>query len=425
MHSVLKHTFKNSVRTILAPLPHLHRVCICVLVNVGSRDEHPGTNGISHFLEHMIFRGNSCYPTPYQLNSAIEAIGGDFYAATHTDLTHYQITLPPENLQAGLEILGHTLCEPTFNNIDIEKSIVRQEILGSLDEHGQDIDVNNLSRQTLFAPHSLSFPIAGTIPTLQSFTEETLKQHHQEFYSGENIIVCLTGAIDPHTCLPLTESAFASLPPGQRQQRSLLPDSWRGSRWNYLAYDDSQSDLRVCFDCPGELDSTVVALQLLARILDDGMSTRLHRVLCEQKGLVYDVFGALELFQERGVYDIGVSIEQSKVPVVVEAIIELLQDLRHNGLIPGELETAQRRSLWDLQTSVDHAEETAFFLATRALLGKQESLDELKQQIAAVTPKDIMGLVNTIFTQERLHAVCIGRLGSNLEARTLDALERL
>ncbi len=423
--AVARSTLNNGLRTVIAPLPHLHRVCICVLVNAGARDETFKTNRLSHFVEHVLFRGSSRYPTPYALNSAVEEIGGDLYAATHTDFTHYQIALPPAMLEEGLSILAQTLKEPTFGNIELEKQIVRQELLGGLDEQGRDIDVNNLSRELLFAPHPLSFPIAGSLETLESFTRDDLRRHHQNYYTGSNTVVCVSGALDPQRALSTIDKQFSGLNAGQTPQRERLPATWQGPLWKSLPYEDSQSDVRVCFDCPGELDSQVISLQLLARILDDGMSSRLYRVLCEKKGLVYDVFGALELFEERGVYDIGVSIEQSKVPIVMRAIVELLRDFREHGLEKGELDKVKKRWTWDLESSVDYAEDTAFFFATRALLNKLEGMDVLVQQIAQVSSSDIEALSNTLFVPSNVHAACIGRLDQDLEAHTLEALQTL
>jgi len=423
MSVVVRQTLRNGVKAIVAPLPHLQRACICALINVGSRDEKPHTNGISHFVEHMLFRGNSRYRSSYHLNSAVEEIGGDLYAATHTDFTHYQITLPASNLQAGMEILAHTLSEPTFDNIDVERQIVRQEILGSLDERGQDIDVSNLSRELLFSPHPLSFPIAGSLHTLDTFSREDLLRHHVQYYCGANAVVCLTGAVDVNTGLRGLEEYFSDLPKGGLVQRDLLPASWHGGLWRYLSYDDSQSDLRICFDCPGERDARVLALQVLSRILDDGMSARLHRVLCEQKGLAYEVFGGLELFQECGVYDIGISVEQARVPAVLQAVIELIADLRDNGLHPGELDKVKRRFLWDLHSSIDFAEETAFFLATRTLMDKTESIDQLTQHITDITQKDVEELIQSIFLRDNLHAACIGQLSPASESQALQTLQ--
>lgn len=423
MSAVVRQTLDNGVRSIVAPLPHLQRVCICALINVGARDEQPHNNGISHFVEHMIFRGNRRYRSAYHLNSAIEEIGGDLYAATHTDFTHYQITLPAANLHAGLEILAHTLSEPTFDNIDIERQIVRQEILGSLDERGQDIDVSNLSRELLFAPHSLSFPIAGSLHTLDTFSREDLLSHHAKYYCGTNTVVCLTGAIEADSGLRGIEAQFAALSKGTLGHRELLPSGWRGGLWRYSPYDDTQADLRVCFDCPGENDKRIVALQLLSRILDDGMSTRLHRVLCEQKGLAYEVLGGLELFQECGVYDIGISVEQARVPGVLQAVIELIADLRDNGLLPGELDKVRQRFLWDLQSSIDFAEETAFFLSTRTLMGKTESLEQLAQDIRNVTQNEVEQLIQSIFLRDNLHVACIGKLSAASESQALKILQ--
>src|SRR5215207_64561 len=149
MHSVAFGRLANGLRVVTIQRPHSHRSVLAVYTEVGSRHETARTNGISHFLEHMLFRGTRKYPTSYALNNAIETMGGTLGAATHGDYTLFDMAVPPSALDAACKLMGQMFTQPVFSAIDVEKGIVREEILENLDDEHREVNADNLSRLQL------------------------------------------------------------------------------------------------------------------------------------------------------------------------------------------------------------------------------------------------------------------------------------
>ena len=189
-------TLGNSLRVRLVPLPHLQSATVSFFIRVGSRYETARTNGLSHFLEHMLYRGTAVHPAANELNLAIERLGGTLDATTHVDFTSYFLSLPPEAIANGVELLGEVLQQPLLTELRTEKQIIREEILEDLNEEGEQIDVDNVSRRLLYPDHPLGFTILGPLDNLDGFETEDLRRHHSSHYTACNSVLCVTGAFD-------------------------------------------------------------------------------------------------------------------------------------------------------------------------------------------------------------------------------------
>ena len=142
-YRVARSLLPNGLRLLTIETPHLHSASICLYVRAGSRYERQETNGLSHFLEHMLFRGSARYPSSFALNLAIEELGGTLYAETGRDYSLYQISLHPGHVARGMEILGDLFASPTFRDIDLERKIIVEEILEDLDDRGRNINLDD------------------------------------------------------------------------------------------------------------------------------------------------------------------------------------------------------------------------------------------------------------------------------------------
>src|SRR5580704_3958445 len=159
---MITRTLTNGLRVVVAPLPQLHRSHVALWARVGSRFERGEENGISHFLEHMIYRGTARVPSAHAVNLAFERLGGSLFASTQVDHGIFSLTLPPESLDEACRLFGEVLSEPAFLDIDIERGIVVEEILEDLDDEGRQVDADNLSRALIYKDHPLGFTITGT-----------------------------------------------------------------------------------------------------------------------------------------------------------------------------------------------------------------------------------------------------------------------
>lgn len=410
LHAALHRvTLDNGLRVVVSPLGHLHTVSVGLFVAAGSRHEDDRTNGLSHMLEHMLFRGTANHPSAYALNLAIERLGGTLYGATHADFTTYQVDVPPANVEPVLRLFVEILTAPLFRDLDVEKRVLREEILEDLDEDGNDVDADNVVRQLLFSPHPLGFKITGSLDNVQGFTPQDLRAHLQRLYGARNMVLCVAGAVDEGIVEPIRR-AFEPLPPGEVARTEAPASVGAADRFAAVYDDGSQTDVRLSYPAPGLHDPTYPTIQILSRILDDGMSSRLHRRVCDERGLAYEAFASLETYEDCGVFDLGASVEHEKTPEVLEALLELTAELTREPVGPDELAKARQRYLWDLEAMLDDADSVASFYGTNVLFGLPDTLESTATAIASVTAEQVRAAARAIFVPERAHVACVGVL---------------
>ncbi|MFT3926225.1 MAG: pitrilysin family protein [Myxococcales bacterium] len=402
-------TLENGLRVVVVPLGHLQGASLSVFVKVGPRYERAETNGISHFLEHMLFRGTPSYPTAYDLSFAAEQLGGAIDAATYADFTHYQLGVPREHAGKALELLAELLRAPRFGELALEKKIVREEILADRDADGREVDAENLSRLLVYGDHALGFKITGEADNVEGFGPAELHAHLSNHYGAANMAVVATGAVEPEAIVEHARRLFGDFPRGRLTLVEEPPPARHDERLRFVNHDASQSDVRVCLRAFGPDDPHYTALKLMVRILDDGMSTRLHRRLTDESGLAYEAFAALDPYEETGLLEVGASVEHEKVPEVLSAILGMLHELTERDVEPRELEKARTRYAWTLRRLVDSPEDMALYAGTQAVFGRAIDLSGLWSDVAHVTAADIRAAAQRIVRASGLHIVSVGR----------------
>jgi predicted Zn-dependent peptidase len=415
---VQQRTLSNGLEVAVTPLPHLHTVTIVAGVRVGARHESARDNGISHFLEHMLFRGTAQHPTAHAFNLAVEELGGTLQAATRADFTTYDLTLPPEHAPQGIALLAEIFEHPALLHPELEKRIVREEILEGLDEDGRDIDADDLAHRALFGTHPLGFKIAGTEANLARFDDAALRAWHARHYVARNMAIGIAGAITPEHLSPVLESCFGGLRPGERQVAAPLSKAMRGPRLSHVDAPESQTDVRLVMPGVGEGHPLLDATELLARVLDDGMSTRLFRTVVEDLGLAYETFGGFDAYEDVGVFEVGASVEHGKTAALVRTVLDLLVGLRDGPIEAREFEKARTRALFDLRASVDRDAQLAELLVFQSLFDRPLGVTDLVRRIESVRPEDLSEAARATVRADHLQVVAVGTLSEGLERET-------
>lgn len=423
MLSSLKHqiaTLDSGLTVVVVPMPGVHRVVLDAHLRVGSRYERADENGISHFLEHMLYRGTPRHPSAHAQALAFERLGGTLVAATYVDHMSMAISVPPENFEAVLPLFCEVYRQPIFDGLDIEKSIVREEILEGLDDDGHDVDADNLVRELVFGSHPLGYPITGTIDKLDRFDLDLLKRHHAAHYHGRATVLAVAGPVDAERTLEQVEQCFRGLGPGGHLHVA-APEAQREPRFSFVRYPaSSQTALRVVFHAPGENDVDEAATELLLRTLDDGMSTRLYHHICDARGLCYDVSAGYEAYSDTGLVELAAESAHEHAEQVLHELFEVLRDLRDNGPSEEELERAKQRFGWQLTEMLDDPGEVADFFALGQLTGVARTPAERLEQLLGVTREHVRAAAQRIFRRQNVGVVAVGLLSR----RTQDALER-
>jgi predicted Zn-dependent peptidase len=414
-------TLENGLRVIAIPQPHLQRAHVALYVRVGSRFERESDNGISHFLEHMLYRGTKRLRSAHAVNHAFERLGGYLYASTQADYGVFSLTLPPESLEDACTLFGEVLGEPAFHDIEIERGIVLEEIREHLDDKGRQVDADNLSRKQIYPKHPLGFTITGTSERVRSFSRKTLERHHARHYTGAASVLAFSGNIDPKRAFRIAAKTFARLPPGEEILAEPPTHTQKKARLKIVESVASQADLRIALRAFPENSEHRPALDMLLRLLDDGMSTRLYHRLCDDKGLCYDVGANYDGYEDDGIVDFAAGVVHENVSTVTREILAMMRELADSGPSDDELDKARRRNAWEVRGMLDSLEDLAGFYAGVHLFGRVETPHERLARNAAVTPRQIRDLVRSIACPERLNVLVVGSL-SKTETEKLEEI---
>jgi predicted Zn-dependent peptidase len=415
-------TLGNGLPVVVAPQPQLHRAHVALYVRVGSRFEAPKENGLSHFLEHMLYRGTPRLPHAHDVNLAFESLGGYLYAATQVDFGVFSVTLPSETLGEAAGLFAEVLMEPTFADIEVEKEIVCEEILEDLDDEGRMIDADNLSRLLIYPDHPLGFTITGDEARVRAFTHEMLARHHARHYNAANSVLVFSGNVDPAQALALADRHFSRMPRGARVEAAAPVHAQRRPRFQLVENVSSQTELRVCYRAVPDRAPDRAAMDMLMRVLDDGMSTRLYHRICDNKGLCYDVSASYDGYDDDGVLDFAAGVQHARAATVTKEITSLLVELAKHGPSDDELAKARRRHVWDLRTMLDSPDELAGFYGAGLLFDRHETPEERAARNAAVTKQDLQRLAERLAAPDRLNVLAVGLLDDGEDERLEDAV---
>jgi predicted Zn-dependent peptidase len=401
----------NGLPVLVAPQPHLHRAYVALWARVGSRFETAEDNGISHFLEHMIYRGTRRIPSAHEVNLAFEGLGGSLFASTQVDHGIFSLSLPPESLDQASALFGEVLSQPAFLDIDVERGIVTEEILEDLDDEGRQVDADNISRALIYGKHPLGFTITGTEGHLRSFGEETLRRWHSAHYTAANAALVFSGGVDEDVALRLATRDFEStLPRGTRIGATPPPMTQKHARLEIVENVSSQTELRICFRACPETHPLRPALDMLMRVIDDGMSTRLYHRLCDSRGLCYDVSAGYDPYEDDGVVDVAAGVQHKRVAVVTREILSMFEELGQAGPTDEELDKARRRVLWDARSMADSAAEMGSFYAGGLLFDRFATPEEHVAALIRVGKAEVCEVARWMARPERLSVAAVGLL---------------
>ncbi len=410
----------NGLRVITVPAPHLHSAMVAVYVGTGSRHETPKVNGVSHFLEHIFFRGCERFPDSAVLNTVLERVGGSLNAVTARDHGCYYATVHPSGVAQALAVTGAMLGAPLIKEVDLERRVIREEILDEVDEDGRVIDVDTLSKAVVFEGHPLGMPIAGTDRTVSRLTEADLRAHHAKSYGAANLAVVVAGPVERAAVVDAASEAFGSLPRGEVATSPPAPAFPPEPVIRLVDHEESQTWLRLTFPAVPEAHPDFPVLLVLHRILDDGLASRLQRRVVEQTGLAYSVGAELETFTDAGLLELDATVAPKNVPELVETLFGILGDLGAAPPDTDELERARARHRFGLEFMADSVTDLAGWFGEGEMVHGPLDLEARVAAVEAVTAEDVHRVASTWLRQDRMVAVVVGHPSATQTRRALE-----
>jgi len=413
-----KDVLENGLRVVTVETPHLHSAMLAIYVRSGSRHERPEIMGVSHFLEHMFFRGSERFRDTVAMNARVEAAGGNLNGVTTRDHGYYYTPLHPARLEVGFEVLGDMLVRPLLVELETERQIILEEMLDEVDDTGRDIDLDNLSKAVLFPGNGLAHKIAGTPKTVKRIGLADLRAHHARMYTSGNMVVAVAGPVRREQVLELARRTLGDLPRGEGATEDAPTPPPPGPTVHLVDHEDSQqTELRLNFLAPPEHHPDFPALLVARRVLDDGLSSRLPYQVVEKRGLAYALHAGIDTFSDVAIFEVEAACAHAKVPKVLAAVAEVLGGLADQGPTEDELARAKERHRMSLEFALDSVSELAGWFGGAELWRPAETFDERAARVDAVTAEDVRRVCTAIFSRRNLHLVLVGRGGGRAETR--------
>ncbi|WP_053362167.1 pitrilysin family protein [Bacillus sp. FJAT-27251] len=392
---IKKYTCQNGVRIVLEQIPTVRSVAIGVWIGTGSRNETPENNGISHFLEHMFFKGTKTRSAK-EIAESFDSIGGQVNAFTSKEYTCYYAKVLDNHSQFALEVLADMFFNSTFETGELnkEKNVVYEEI--KMYEDTPDDIVHDLLSKAIYNDHSLGYPILGTEETLNTFTSDTLNEYMHNTYTPGNVVISVAGNV-PEAFISNVEKLFGSYEAGEEGIEYHAP-SFHANQVSRKK-ETEQAHLCIGFEGLKIGHEDIYSLIVLNNVLGGSMSSRLFQDVREQRGLAYSVFSYHSAYKDSGVVTIYGGTGAKQLDVLFETVQETLAKLRQEGITDKELNNSKEQLKGSLMLSLESTNSRMSRNGKNELmLGRHRSLDEIVQQIDEVSKLSVDGLANKIFT---------------------------
>ncbi len=417
-------TLKNGLHATLLQQPHLHSCAIGAYIRVGSRDESPEQWGLTHLLEHMLYRGSRDYPSTATLAAVFEGSGGALDGATWRDHTSFTVNCHPTRIAPVLSALADMLITPRFVEIDIEKHVLDEELASDIDEDGHDIDITNISRKAVWGEDPMARRVGGSSDVIRKLTVHDLRAHHGRYYVGHNMALCIAGPCDLDSLETLVHHAFHGLPAGCTQPAPTLPVfAPKGPVLTRKHEDTGQLEILLTFDALPDTHPMFPAMRVLTSVLDDGLSTRLQQAVCDRTGLVYDLTSGLDCYPDAGLYDIALRVMPKRAIAAVQATLESLHTLCRDGISQAEFEQARQQCLYELEFRMDSASDLVDTFGAGLLYAAPGSLADRMATLRALTPNDLLTVARSVFQSRNVHATVMGPIRKTQALKIKQLLE--
>ena len=411
---IKRYTCQNGVRIVLENIPTVRSVAIGVWIGTGSRNENVQNNGVSHFLEHMFFKGTKTR-TAREIAESFDSIGGQVNAFTSKEYTCYYAKVLDDNAKYALDVLADMFFHSTFDEEELkkEKNVVYEEI--KMYEDTPDDIVHDVLSKATFGDHPLGYPILGTEETLATFDGDTLREYMNEHYTPDNVVVSVAGNISEEFIKEI-EKLFGTYETGSKKQKFEKPNFMDQKLSKQK--DTEQAHLCIGFNGLQVGHENIYSLIVLNNILGGSMSSRLFQDVREQKGLAYSVFSYHSSYADNGILTVYGGTGSKQLNELFETIQETLATLKSEGITAKELANSKEQMKGSLVLGLESTNSRMSRNGkNELLLGRHRTLDSIIEMVNEVSEESVNTLATQIFTNSYSVALISpeGKLPENLK----------
>lgn len=398
------YTCQNGVRIVYEHIPYVRSISVGIWVGAGSRFEQPEENGITHFIEHMLFKGTTTR-SAREIAEEFDRIGGEINAFTSKENTCYYAKVLDHHGELAISILADMFFNSVFKHEELEKErqVVLEEILMS--EDAPDDDIHERLWKVMYPNDPLGLPILGTKETLQTFEKESIQTYMKKHYYPKNVVISIAGNVSKNLLLHI-ESLFGQFEASEEAVPIKLTYPTFHSGQFMKERDVEQSHLAMSFPAVGLKDSNYFSFIAFNNVLGGNMSSRLFQEVREEKGLAYSVFSYPSCYMDVGALTIYGSTNNQQLHQLHDTVLQTLEKVKREGITVQELVNGKEQLKGSL---ILNSESTTNRMSRNGrnemVHGRHESIDEVIEKIDKISMDSINELIEKILTAEPATAV--------------------
>ncbi len=403
-----KVTLGNGLGMVTCPMPHTRSVSVLFFVRAGSCYERADEAGISHFIEHMCFKGTARRPTSREISEAIEGVGGIMNGGTDRELTSYWCKLASQHLETAVDVIVDLLRNPLYREEDVgkERQVIIEEINMSLDSPQQRVGM--IFDEIMWPDSPMGRDVAGSKETVSAINRQQMLGFMGGYYTPDNMLVSLAGDFDPDQAARIIERSTAGWQRGIKPEYFSSSPGQTGPRVRIEYRETEQVNLVLGVEGVSLFHPDRFAIDLLSMMLGEGMSSRLFTEIREKLGLAYDIHSYVEHFLQTGVFVIQAGIDPGQTQKATGAILEQLARAR-DGVSEMELRKAREMAKGRLLLSMENSRNVAgWYGAQEMLMGRIMSVDDVTEIIENITADDIQRVAGDLFVTGKLNLAAVG-----------------
>jgi len=399
----------NGIRLITEAIPHVRSVALGIWMGTGSRQERPEENGISHFIEHMVFKGTTTRSAE-DIARSVDSIGGNLDAFTAKEMVSFNAKVLDEHLPMVFDILSDLVLHPLFKTEDIEKErgVVLEEL--KMEADNPEYLVHEIFSNSFWKDHPIGKPILGTRETVKRFSKESIERYYHKFYVPSNIVITAAGNLDHARLLKLAGERFEVLSPNGSVPSSPPPSTH--ARLS-LRHKKSLEQVHICLGVPSYPipHEKRYAISVLNTLLGGGMSSRLFQNIREKRGLAYAVFSEISAFRDTGCATVYAGTSRESAREVVRLILEEFRRLKEEQVPDEELRRAKDNLKGSLLLGLESTSSRMANLARQHLyFHRFYTLDEMAGNIDKVTADEVQQAAQAFFQSRQVALSVVGNL---------------
>ena len=409
MHKSNKILLKNNLRVISVPMADALTTTILILVEAGSEYETRKNNGVSHFLEHMCFKGTEKRLSSLDITSELDAVGAAYNAFTSNQYTGYYAKVQPKYFDEILDIISDIYLNPVFNQREIEKE--RGVIIEEINMY-EDLPMRRVQEfftNLLYGDQPAGWDIAGKKEIIRRINRNDFIEYQKNHYLGKSTTVVVTGNFNEKEAVKKIESAFSGIRTGKKVQKLKTVESQKSPRIFLKMKETDQAHLVVGVRAFDIFDKRKYAIDLLADILGGGMSSRLFQKIREEMGAAYYVKSEADLLSDHGFLTASAGVDNNKVSEAIKAVVEEFERLVKEPIEKEELQRVKDRCVGGLIMGLETSDQLAGFYGGQEIITKKiVSPEETIKKIQAVKVEEISAVAKDIFKNNKLNLAIIG-----------------